>query len=66
MLKQEREEQADLVKMIRDAEKIGMFNKGYKIKSTTDQRKTRYAIAAKQVPLHLAITLPYWRSYTYQ
>ena len=33
------------VGLIKDAGSLGMFDKNYKIKSTTDQRKHRYAIA---------------------
>jgi HEAT repeat protein len=40
---QERMEQATLVELIKDADSLGMFDKNYKIKSTTDQRKHRYA-----------------------
>ena len=47
--KQEREEQAALVKMIQDAAQVGMFDKDYKLRSTTSQRKHRYRIAADQV-----------------
>ena len=47
--RQERAKQSSLVKMIQEANSMGLFDKDYKIKSNTGQRKFRYSLAADQV-----------------